>query len=83
MISHQNGEVPVMLKSEDDSKEMDEKLRQKELELTNEKEEKRKLQEKIKDLERIHVSAEDVHLDKNIKKAIERASIINKEDILH
>jgi hypothetical protein len=41
------------------------------------------LQEKIKDLERIHVSAGDVHLDKNIKKAIERASIINKEDILH
>jgi hypothetical protein len=35
MISHQNGEVPLMIKSEDDTKEMDEKLRQKELELTN------------------------------------------------
>lgn len=37
MISHQNGEIPMPLqiKSEDDSKEMDEKLRQKELELTN------------------------------------------------
>ena len=34
-------------------------------------------------MERIHVSAGDVQLDKNIKKAIERASIINKEDILH
>ena len=41
------------------------------------------MQEKIKQLERIHVSAGDVQLDKNIKKAIERASIINKEDILH
>jgi hypothetical protein len=38
MISQQNGEMPLQIRSEDDSKEMDEKLRQKELELTNEKE---------------------------------------------
>ena len=55
------------------SEEINTKLKEKEQELSQEKMEKEKLMQKIKDLEARHVEAKDVHIDEHLKNNVERA----------
>ena len=79
MLSQQgNGELgEIKMDSQND---VNEKLREKEEELNSEKEEKRRLLDRIRELETRHVEAKDVHIDDGLVEKFEKAKIIAQEE---
>lgn len=73
MLAQQGGEIPDGPFVDGDSERVHSKLREKEQELHNEKEEKRRLLEKIQELESKHVEGKDIHMKTQMVQEFEKA----------